>query len=150
MKPLRTLAALSALTLATVPLDAQQGRPRSEAQRRPPLTGTVSPRAIGRPAPTPVPIGGLRTRPLTPPQNFPRPIGADPSRFRDRNGNVTVFAMAIAIVIRTATVMATGTATSVIATATATTMERARDTPTAGGCPTAMDATIRLASATRR
>ena len=34
------------------------------AQRPPPLVGTVSPGAIGPPAPMPVPIGGLRTRPL--------------------------------------------------------------------------------------
>jgi hypothetical protein len=32
---------------------------------RPPLAGTVAPGAIGRPAPTPTPIGGLRTRPLS-------------------------------------------------------------------------------------
>lgn len=38
--------------------------PVAAAQRQPPLVGTVSPGAIGAPAPTPVPIGGLRTRPM--------------------------------------------------------------------------------------
>lgn len=76
-------AALCAL-LITAPASAQA---RGTGGARPPLVGTVSPRAIGRPAPTPAPIGGLRTRPLnSPSMDSRRPIGADPSRFRDRNG----------------------------------------------------------------
>ncbi|MBL0172896.1 MAG: hypothetical protein IPP90_19755 [Gemmatimonadaceae bacterium] len=39
------------------------------AQRPTPLVGTVSPNAIGPAAPTAVPIGGLRTRPLSSPTN---------------------------------------------------------------------------------
>jgi hypothetical protein len=73
----------------SVLLDAQR-RPGSGPPPRPPrtarpaappsggLSGTLSPRAIGRPAPTPAPIGGLRTRPLNSP-----PIGAGDRRFRD-------------------------------------------------------------------
>lgn len=79
-------------------LDAQ--RPRGNPPPPPPrtarpiaprpgnLSGTLSPRAIGRPAPRPTPIGGLQTRPL----NAPRPIGSmngDRGRdgYGDRYGN---------------------------------------------------------------
>lgn len=37
----------------------------ASAQPRPPLVGTVGSGAMGPPAPVPVPIGGLRTRPLS-------------------------------------------------------------------------------------
>jgi len=52
-----------ALLLSAVP--QAQFHAQLYAQRQPPLVGTVSPRAVGAPAPTAVPIGGLRTRPLT-------------------------------------------------------------------------------------
>ena len=86
-----SLAASIATSLAlSSSLDAQRP-PGSRPPPRPPrtarpaappsgLSGTVSPRAIGRPAPVPTPIGGLRTRPL----NSPRPVGGlDRDRGRD-------------------------------------------------------------------
>lgn len=61
---LRTLSAISLLAagmMTTAPALAQ----RPAGAPRPPLAGTVAPGAVGRPAPTPTPIGGLRTRPLS-------------------------------------------------------------------------------------
>lgn len=89
------LTSVTALSLATSlalasSLDAQRPRgsgpppraPRTARPVAPPsgtLSGTLSPRAIGRPALTPAPIGGLRTRPLN-----SVPVGAgDRGRFRD-------------------------------------------------------------------
>lgn len=61
---LRALCAVSAIAaglLTAAPASAQ----RPAGAPRPPLAGTVAPGAVGRPAPTATPIGGLRTRPLS-------------------------------------------------------------------------------------
>jgi hypothetical protein len=57
MRQSRLVIALGAIGAAFVPVMAAGGQ-------RPPLVGTVSPGAVGAPAPTPVPIGGLRTQPI--------------------------------------------------------------------------------------
>lgn len=60
----------------------------ASAQPQPPLVGTVGRGAIGTPAPTPVPLGGLRTRPLTvAPVSRPESERAAPARnARAENG----------------------------------------------------------------
>lgn len=94
MKPFLTLVAATLASITAFAADAQGSRarpaapsaPRTTGGSRPPLVGTLSPRAFGRPAPTPTPIGGLQTRPLNSQRlDSPRPVGADPSRFRDRD-----------------------------------------------------------------
>ena len=55
------------------PRTPSRGAPSRPAPPPRGLSGTLSPRAIGRPALTPAPIGGLRTRPLTSP--FPPGVG---------------------------------------------------------------------------
>ncbi len=65
------------------------------AQAKPPLVGTVSPRAIGAPAPTATPVGGLTTRPIPPAgARGARGTGVSVVRGAERLGGVIPLAVA--------------------------------------------------------
>ncbi len=57
MRQSQLVIALGALGVVCLPITDAAGQ-------RAPLVGTVAPGAVGAPAPTPVPIGGLRTQPI--------------------------------------------------------------------------------------
>lgn len=76
MRQSRLVIAIGAIGMAFVPVIAVDGQ-------RPAVVGTVSPGAVGAPAPTPVPIGGLRTQPIPGAgTRGPRGTGVSPVRGR--------------------------------------------------------------------
>lgn len=76
MRQSHLVIVLGAIGVAILPVMAADGQ-------RPPLVGTVSPGAVGAPAPTPVPIGGLRTQPI-PGAGVRRPQGTGVAPVRGR------------------------------------------------------------------
>jgi hypothetical protein len=82
MRQSRLVIVLGAIGAAFVPVMAAVGQ-------RAPLVGTIAPGAVGAPAPTPVPIGGLRTQPIPGAgARGPRGTGVTPIRGRFAPGVV--------------------------------------------------------------